>query len=96
MRPAKGTLKRHINTVHDKLRNHVCDECEFAASQKSNLRRHKEEVHSVGDKKFKCAQCPYQTTLRGSLQVHIEGMHDNIRKYVCEDCGYAAKLQGIT
>ena len=38
-------MKQHIKVVHEKIRNHKCGECKFAASGKRGLRRHLERVH---------------------------------------------------
>jgi hypothetical protein len=34
------SLQRHIASVHDKLKPHMCSECGFKCSQKGNLRHH--------------------------------------------------------
>ena len=85
----KSHLKQHITGVHKKIKNHVCEECGFAASHNSTLLNHRLKVHNRGEKKFKCKMCPYATFHKGSLKVHIAGVHEKIMNHVCHECGYA-------
>jgi len=44
-------------------------------------------------KKYKCVLCPHSSHLyakKSNLKQHIETVHENIRKHVCKQCGYAA------
>jgi len=36
----KGTLNRHINTVHLKQKNFKCEQCEYTCGQKDHLKKH--------------------------------------------------------
>ena len=40
-----ANLKKRIQGVHDKIRNHVCKVCGFATSWKGTLNRHRATVH---------------------------------------------------
>ena len=85
----KGSMDKHIRRVHIRIKNHVCEECDFAAIENNELRRHKLNIHNTGEnklKKFKCGQCPYTTAHKGRLEVHINGVHKNIRNHVCDVC----------
>ena len=44
---SKNNLKRHVKAVHDKMRNHVCEECGHAASLKVHLKNHMAWVHNA-------------------------------------------------
>ena len=48
-----GTLKKHINSVHEGLKNHKCNLCDKAFSQPSDLKFH---IHE-GQKNHKCDLC---------------------------------------
>ena len=39
------SIKRHMDTVHLKLKNYKCDQCEVAYGQSGDLKRHKIRVH---------------------------------------------------
>ena len=43
---SKGHVKRHIESVHEKLKKHQCDMCEKKYYQKSHLKEHIQFVHS--------------------------------------------------
>ena len=51
-----GTLKKHVLSVHDKVKPFKCELCEYAASEAGNLKRHVLGVHEKM-KNFKCKQC---------------------------------------
>jgi len=42
----RGSVSRHINTVHKGLR-YPCDQCEYKATRTHHLKRHKQRVHNV-------------------------------------------------
>ena len=44
---SKDNLKKHVITVHDKLKNFKCTYCEIAYGQKGDLNRHVKRVHDV-------------------------------------------------
>ena len=47
-----------------------------------------------GDKKITCEQCPYETSHKGTMKIHIEGKHKKIKRVTCETCGYATYHKG--
>ena len=38
-------MTRHIKAVHENIRDNVCGECGYAASQKWDLKKHIEAMH---------------------------------------------------
>ena len=50
------TLKQHIRTVHDGLKDYQCDQCNKAFPQLDKLKRHVAVVHE-GVKQFQCTEC---------------------------------------
>ena len=83
-----------LTAVHDKIKNHVCDECGYEASEKRTLISHRASVHKIGDHKFKCVKCPYKSNHSANLKKHILGVHDKIRNHVCKVCGFATSWKG--
>ena len=71
----KRDVKKHIQFVHGKIRNHVCDECDYATSDKSVLSCHKAAVHKTGDREFRCELCPHKSYWKHSLQRHVRNIH---------------------
>ena len=45
--PNKWNLRLHVNGVHKKLRNHICEECGARYSRRTNLKKHRIEVHGI-------------------------------------------------
>ena len=45
------------------------------------------------EKKLKCEQCPYATSVRGSLQRHMKAVHEKVRPYKCDKCSHAASTK---
>jgi DNA-directed RNA polymerase subunit RPC12/RpoP len=72
-------LKRHIETVHEKRRDHACPHCPSAFGQKSTLRTHVETVHE----KRRDHACPYCDGVAfgtaGTLKNHISAVHLKIK-----------------
>ena len=57
-----------------------------------NLELQTTSINTEGSKLIKCNQCPYITTTRnsGHMRDHIASVHMKIKKYRCEECGFAA------
>ena len=52
-----------------------CDQCEYKASVKGNLKAHKESIHD-GRVKFDCDQCGFKAATQQSLKSHKAYKHD--------------------
>ena len=50
-----------------------CDQCEYKATQKGNLKQHIESIHE--NITYPCDQCEYKSTWKGNLKKHIESIH---------------------
>lgn len=57
-----SSLKKHIDAVHLKLIDHLCDQCDFTAFSKNILRLHAASKHGE-TKPFRCSNvgCNYLT-----------------------------------
>ena len=40
MFPSNGNLKRHIENIHNKVKSHQCEFCDFKCNAKENLKKH--------------------------------------------------------
>ena len=67
-----------------------CRQCDYKATQKSNLKTHIESTHE--GVKFQCNQCDYKATKQSNLKMHIESVHKGV-KYPCCQCDYKATKQ---
>ena len=81
-------LKRHIQGVHNIIKNHICNLCGYATSQPGTLKIHIKGKHEK-IKDHICYLCGYATSMLGTLKAHIKGKHEKIRDHTCEECGYA-------
>ena len=69
--------------VHEGI-NYQCDQCDYKATKKINLKRHKRVVHE--GIKYKCDQCD---KFISNLNQHKLSVHVGI-KYNCDQCNYKA------
>ena len=80
-------MKEHVKSIHDKIKDLVCDICGFKTSRKSHLKEHIKVIHhNIRD--HACPQCNYTTTRNWLLKDHIKAVHDKIKDIVCDICGY--------
>ena len=87
--PFRSDLVRHIKNVHDKIKDNVCADCGYATSEKGALKRHRNMVHKMGEKKFKCDKCPFKSYNNYELTRHTSRVHDKVRNHKCKECGKA-------
>ena len=77
----KSDLTRHIETVHEKRRDHACPHCPSAFGHKGSLKAHIETVH----KKRRDHACGYAYCkdvafgTAGTLKKHISAIHLKIK-----------------
>ena len=64
-----------IRTVHEG-QMFQCTQCEYKATQKSNLQTHIKSIHD--GQTFPCTQCDYKATFKSSLSRHIKCRHENL------------------
>eukprot|EP00188_Purpureofilum_apyrenoidigerum_P001117 Plantae.Rhodophyta-Purpureofilum_apyrenoidigerum.ctg15771.p1 GENE.Plantae.Rhodophyta-Purpureofilum_apyrenoidigerum.ctg15771~~Plantae.Rhodophyta-Purpureofilum_apyrenoidigerum.ctg15771.p1 ORF type:complete len:400 (+),score=52.71 Plantae.Rhodophyta-Purpureofilum_apyrenoidigerum.ctg15771:485-1684(+) len=78
-------LKRHITSVHDKKRQHLCRICKRGFSQSGHRNEHERLVHSgLG---HPCNICGNRFGVHSKLQRHIRSVHENVRTHQCGLCG---------
>jgi hypothetical protein len=42
----KHNMTKHVNTVHAKSKDFICEECGFATSRKESLKNHVDVIHN--------------------------------------------------
>ena len=57
------------NTNNEGEKSNKCNQCEYASTLKSHLRRHL-KTHS-GEKSNKCNQCDFASSQSGNLKTHL-------------------------
>jgi len=83
----KGTLKRHIKMVHDRIKDIQCPQCAYTCSQKGDLNKHIKQVHDR-IKDIQCPQCAYTCSRKSDLNQHIKMVHDKVKDVSCPMCDY--------
>ena len=78
-------LKQHIDGVHHKLKEFICEKCMKQFSQKSNLRHHIAITHSLEKKRFKCEICEKCYTTFEMFKQHNSIAH-GVAKFKSEFC----------
>ena len=78
-------LKNHVNVVHEKLKQHTCDECTYASGYRAQLHRHLYKVHKHP---FNCSICPYTAIKKNILARHclVEHSERRPKTHVCSHC----------
>ncbi|XP_072166196.1 uncharacterized protein [Diadema setosum] len=91
----EATLKRHIERYHpDKVENpgqFVCEVCGAVRHKAQHLKAHM-VCHQVP--KHKCPHCGKVFVRRLSLKIHIQKVHEGVRKFHCQYCGRSMSTQG--
>ena len=65
-------MRKHVQRVHEKIKNHTCDQCYFKCVTRKELQNHIEAIHSLQSKKLglswlHISGCPKVTV----VQLHI-------------------------
>ena len=70
----------------------LCEDCDYKAKQKSDLKKHRAAVHNKNVTWHKCEDCDYKAKQKGALKKHRAYIHSkNVTWHHCEDCDYKAK-----
>ena len=83
----KGTLKKHIETVHEEIKPFKCNICNYKAAINSNLKHHIASIHQ-GIKAFKCNICNYKCAAKANLKRHTKSVHEGSKPFKCKLCDY--------
>ena len=57
----KDELRKHVKSVHAKIKDHECGECDYNASRKCHLQQHIKAVHKK-ERDFACGECEYASS----------------------------------
>ena len=82
------SVKSHVKSIHEGIKQHVCDKCDSAFSRPHDLKRHTETVHE-GLKRYLCDKCDKAFTQQKHLKRHVESVHLGLREHVCDRCSKA-------
>ena len=78
----KGSLKRHIKSVHEGIKPFMCNICGYKSALKSGLKRHITSVHE-GKKQFHCTFCNIELSSKHKLKHHNLKFHEGAKPFQC-------------
>ena len=67
--------------IHTGERPYKCNQCDYKATQKDTVTRHKQSKHEGG--RYECDQCDYKATKKSNITAHKQYKHEGVR-YECE------------
>jgi len=84
--------KRHMEEVHNTvpkdLPQLLCNQCGLCFPSASQLNAHyRSHLPAITKSDNSCPHCDKRLTTPGTLKRHIEGVHKQIKPYVCDICG---------
>ena len=71
-------MKKHIETVHEGKKPHLCSICGSGFPSNKNLKRHISAVHDK-DKLFTCVLCGVSFARKDNLKAHVSSVHEGIK-----------------
>ena len=90
---AKGNLKRHVKSIHLKLKEFECDQCDYKCSANHDLKMHVKCIH-LKLKDVECIECDFKCSTNGELKKHIKQVHDKTKDFLCSQCDYKCSTNG--
>ena len=79
-------LTRHVDSVHNKIKNHECPICKKKFAFINWRDRHHKQVHEK-IKNYMCHICNKKFPQAQNLGFHISGVHEKLKPYKCQTCG---------
>lgn len=77
---------RHIQTVHNRVKQFECDLCGTRFGLKADLGRHRFRIHE--SRSFSCTRCRKSFAERSQLELHVRVTHEeDSRPWECKQCG---------
>ena len=83
----KRDLLTHEKSIHLKIKDHPCDQCDSAFSDSKRLSRHMRLIHTID--KVVCSFCGETFRNKHVLVKHIRRAHGDEAKYACDGCDKA-------
>ena len=74
-----GNLRIHIKAVHEQLKDHECELCDYKCSRVGDLKKHLSNIHDIGP--YECAYCVKN---RYSQIPHVDQF--GTTSYICREC----------
>ncbi|CAH0724860.1 unnamed protein product, partial [Brenthis ino] len=87
--------KHKMRHVPKSERKFCCSSCDKVFNSKDTLKSHERSHIPIEQRKiYRCEICDLKFTTRSSAASHKRVVHDKIKSYVCDLCGYACGTNG--
>ena len=87
------SLKIHIDKIHLNKPCKVCDICNKGFPNKKRWMDHQFKIHGIKHNYSICEYCSHKCESSAALLKHIRYMHERVRNFICETCGFACPSQ---
>ncbi|KAB0804649.1 hypothetical protein PPYR_01619 [Photinus pyralis] len=90
-----GKLNNIHKLIHSDLKAFICEVCQKGFKNTKQLRNHK-MTHKEKNNKFShvCVICEKIFSNRRQMRVHMDGVHNKIKPFLCNYCGYKGASKG--
>ncbi|XP_075972574.1 uncharacterized protein LOC142974257 [Anticarsia gemmatalis] len=91
-----SALNKHkMRHIPKSERKYICSNCNKIFTTKDALKSHERSHIPIEERKiYHCEMCNMKFTTRSSAASHKRVVHDKIKGYVCDLCGYACGTNG--
>ncbi|CAK1602017.1 unnamed protein product [Parnassius mnemosyne] len=87
--------KHKMRHIPKSERRFCCSSCNKTFNSKDTLKSHEKSHIPIEERKiFHCDMCDMKFTTRSSAASHKRVVHEKIKSYVCDLCGYACGTNG--
>ncbi|XP_059051047.1 zinc finger protein 626-like [Achroia grisella] len=87
--------KHKMRHIPKSERKFYCNSCDKVFNTKDGLKSHSKSHIPVEERKiYHCDVCDLKFTTRSSAASHKRVVHDKIKSYICDLCGYACGTSG--
>ena len=76
---------KHIQSAHENIRPHECNQCEKRFNWKGDLKNHVKFVHQK-IRQVQCSLCNKTFSENKKLTRHTKSIHDGLKPYKCDFC----------
>ncbi|KPI94859.1 Zinc finger protein 782 [Papilio xuthus] len=91
----EALTKHKMRHVPKSERRFCCTTCNKTFNSRETLKSHERSHIPIEERKvFRCELCDLKFTTRSSAASHKRVVHDKIKSYVCDLCGYACGTNG--
>ena len=88
--PTTRVLKRHYEAVHEQIKHHFCDKCDFGSYEHRDLRKHVFDNHYDWKEHKDLHKCDICGEIIQTIELyqHIKALHDK-KMYFCDLCDFS-------